>query len=300
MTAAVECAVAEPALLGESPLWHPHEHVLYYCDIAGHELRRHDAASGALERWPFDSEVACCAPLHDGGLLLALRSGLWRFDPATGERTLVAAPPYDPTHERYNDGKADAAGRMWCGTLYEPRTAPRAALYCLEHGRLARRADGVTVANGLAWSPDGATMYWADTTAHTIWRYDFDASTGVPSNRRVFAQFARRADGQPIDDYGGRPDGAAVDVRGHVWVAMYEGQRLVELAPDGALVGEHRLPVRCPTMPAFGGADLRTLYITTARRGRPADELAAQPWAGAVLAMRVDVPGLPARFARLD
>ncbi len=300
MTAAVECAVAEPALLGESPLWHPHEHVLYYCDIAGYELRRHDPASGALERWRFDSEVACCAPLHGGELLLALRSGFWRFDPSSGERALVAAPPYDPAHERYNDGKADAAERMWCGTLYEPRTAPRAALYCLDRGRLARRADGVTVANGLAWSPDGATMYWADTAAHTIWRYDFDASTGEPSNRRVFARFARRTDGQPIDEYGGRPDGAAVDVRGHVWVAMYEGQRLVELAPDGGLVGEHRLPVRCPTMPAFGGADLRTLYVTTARRGRPADELAAQPWAGAVLSMRVEVPGLPACFARLD
>lgn len=299
MAGDVELAVAEPALLGESPLWHPQDRVLYYCDIAGHELRRHDPATGRLDRWRFDSDVACCAPLHGGGLLLGLRSGFWRFDPASGERVLVAAPRYDPAHERYNDGKADPAGRMWCGTLYEPRTAPLAALYCLDHGRLSRRADGVTVSNGLAWSPDARAMYWADTTAHTIWRFDFDPASGALSQRRVFAQFARRAEGQSLDDYGGRPDGAAVDARGHVWVAMYEGQRLVELAPDGSLVAEHRLPVRCPTMPAFGGADLRTLYVTTARHNRPADELAAQPWAGSVLALRVEAPGLPANAARL-
>jgi sugar lactone lactonase YvrE len=299
MAGDVVCAVAEPALLGESPLWHPDEQRLYYCDIAGRELRRHDPATGRLERWRFDSEVACCAPLHGGGLLLALRSGLWRFDPASGARELIAAPPYDPADERYNDGKADPAGRMWCGTLYEPRTAPRAALYCLAHGELTRRADGATVANGLAWSPDSRAMFWADTTSHTIWRFDFDPRAGELSQRRVFARFAPRAEGQPIEEYGGRPDGAAVDVRGHLWVAMYEGQRLVEFAPDATLVAEHRLPVRCPTMPTFGGADLRTLYITTARHRRPADEVASQPWAGAVLAMRVDAPGLPANFADL-
>ena len=299
MAGAVRCAVAEPALLGESPLWQPDEQRLYYCDIAGRELRRHDPATGRLDRWVFDSEVACCAPLRGGGLLLALRSGFWRFDPSSGARELVALPDYDPADERYNDGKADAAGRMWCGTLYEPRTAPRAALYCLERGRLTRRADGATVSNGLAWSPDSRAMYWADTTSHTIWRFDFDPQAGEPSQRRVFARFAPGAEGQPLDEYGGRPDGAAVDVRGHLWVAMYEGRRLVEFAPDATLVAEHPLPVRCPTMPAFGGADLRTLYITTARQRRPAEELAAQPWAGAVLAMRVDAPGLPANFADL-
>jgi sugar lactone lactonase YvrE len=143
-------------------------------------------------------------------------------------------------------------------------------------------------------------MYWADTTAHAVYAYTFDPRSGAMSNRRVFAQFAPRADGQSPDDYGGRPDGAAVDAQGHLWIAMYEGQRLLQLAPDGSLRREVRLPVRCPTMPCFGGADLRTLYVTTARHNRPADELAAQPWAGAVLAMRVEVPGLPANFARLD
>lgn len=296
MDARIECAVSEPALLGESPMWHPDEQVLYYCDIPGRELRRFDPASGRLERWPFDSEVACCVPAHGGGLLLALRSGFWHFDPASGARRRIAAAPYDPAQERFNDGKCDAAGRFWCGTLLEPRQ-PRAALYCLERGVVTRRADGITVSNGLAWSPDGRTMYWADTPAHSIFALDFNPADGGLSNRRVFAQFPRRQAAQPLSGYGGRPDGAAMDSQGNLWVAMFEGQRLLQLASDGRLLREVPLPVRCATMPCFGGRDLRTLYITTARHHRPAEELAQQPWAGSVLALRVDVPGLPANFA---
>jgi sugar lactone lactonase YvrE len=300
MTDELTCAVREVAELGESPVWHPDEQALYYCDIAGHELRRFDPSAATLERWHFETDVACCAPVFGGGLLLALRDGIWHFDPASAAKRLLAAPGYDPALERYNDGKCDAAGRFWCGTLYEPRHPPLASLYCLDGGVLVRKAGGITVSNGLGWSPDGRTMYWADTTAHTIYAFDFDPSSGEMSRKRVFAQFARRAEGEPLDGYGGRPDGAAVDALGDVWVAMYEGARLLQLAPDGSLRREIELPVRCPTMPCFGGVDLKTLYITSARHKRPADELAEQPLAGTVLAMRVDVPGLPANFALMS
>lgn len=137
-------------------------------------------------------------------------------------------------------------------------------------------------------------MYWADTAAHAIYAFDFDLHSGEFSRRRVFAQFAALAAGEPLESYGGRPDGAAIDAHGDLWVAMYEGQRLLQFAPDSHLVQEVKLPVRCPTMPCFGGADLKTLYITTATQKRPAEELAAQPWAGCVLSMPVQVPGLPA------
>lgn len=285
------------ALLGESPLWHPDEQALYYCDIPGHRLHRLDPATGRLDTWAFDTDVACCAPARSGGLVLGMRDGLWRFDPASGKRSLIEAPPYDPTVERYNDGKCDPAGRFWCGTIYEPRDPALAALYCLgPHGEVSRRAGGVTVSNGLAWSPDGRTMYWSDTKAHRIDAMDFDPATGELSRRRTFAQFTPRAEGQALDDYGGRPDGAAVDSQGNYWSAMFEGSRLLQLSPSGEVLREVRLPVRCATMPCFGGADLRTLYITTARDKRPADELAAQPWAGCVLQLRVEVPGLPAAF----
>jgi sugar lactone lactonase YvrE len=288
-----------PSVLGESPLWHPAEQVLYWCDIPGHGLNRFDPKSGAHSRWPFETDVACCAPLVGGGLLLALRTGLVRFDPATGERTALPLPlPYDPRVERFNDGKADPQGRFWVGTIYEPRSAADAALYRFAHGTLDPVAGGITVSNGLAWSPDARTLYWSDTKAHVTYALDFEPSDGSLSNRRVFAQWPVKQPGQDLAAYGGRPDGAAVDSEGHYWCAMFEGARVLRLAPEGRVVQEVRLPVRCPTMPCFGGADLKTLYITTARENRPPDELAREPLAGCVLQLRVDVPGLPANFAR--
>ena len=287
-----------PSLLGESPLWHADEQRLYWVDIPGLQLHRFDPATGRHDEWHLPSEPACCVPLLGGGLLLAMRDGLWRFDPATGQRQRVASPPYDPAHQRFNDGKADAQGRFWVGTL-DDRRLPEAALYRLAGGELVRVAEGITVSNGLAFSPDGRTLYWADTKAHLVQAFDFDGHDGSLSRRRVFQQFSPRVDGEPLSAYGGRPDGAAVDAEGAYWVAMFEGQRLLRFAPDGRLLAELPLPVRCPTMPCFGGADLKTLYITTARDKRPAAELAAQPLAGCVLQLRVDVPGLPAHLARL-
>ena len=286
-----------PSLLGESPLWHPSEQVLYWCDIPGHQLNRFDPASGAHRQWAFDTDVACCAPLQDGGLLLALRDGLVSFDPTTGASKPLVKAPYDNAHERFNDGKADPQGRFWVGTIYEPRDPPRAALYRYADGRLDKMTSDITVSNGLAWSPDARTLYWADTQAHAVYALDFDVSDGSVSKRRVFAQFPVKAPDQPLTIYGGRPDGAAVDAEGGYWVAMFEGARLLRFAPDGTPTREVALPVRCPTMPCFGGADLKTLYITTAREKRPADELVREPLAGCVLQLRVNVAGLPANFA---
>jgi sugar lactone lactonase YvrE len=285
-------AVASPAVLGESPFWHPREQVLYYCDIAGRRLNRFDPQRDDLVHWDFDSEPACCAPRLDGDLLLGMRDGLWRFDPESARLRRIAKPPYDPKTERFNDGKCDPQGRFWVGTIYEPRE-PKAVLYCLVDGVLERRAEGITTLNGLGWSPSGSTLYWSDTRAHTIYAAGFDPATGEPSGRHVFASFPPKPEGPLPDDYGGRPDGAAVDVEGCYWVAMFEGRRVLRLSPDGEVLREVRLPVRCPTMPCFGGHDLKTLYITTSRENRPMAELAREPYAGCVLSLRVDVPGLP-------
>jgi sugar lactone lactonase YvrE len=118
---AVRVAVAEPSLLGESPMWHPREQVLYWCDIAGRRLNRHDPRSQAFVHWPCDTEPASIAPHLAGGLVVAMRDGLWRFDTRHGTRSLLASPPYDPGKERFNDGKCDPRGRFWVGTIYEPR-----------------------------------------------------------------------------------------------------------------------------------------------------------------------------------
>lgn len=287
------------SLLGESPMWHPDEAALWWCDIPGRRLNRYVPASGEQRHWDFDTEPACIAPLPGGQLVLGARDGLWRFDPRTGERKRLAPPPYEPVRERFNDGKADPQGRFWVGTIYEPREPALASLHRLAGGRLQRMAEGITVSNGLAFSPDGRTMYWSDTKAHVVYAFDFEPGEGAISRRRVFAQFALKAADQDLATYGGRPDGAAVDAEGCYWVAMFEGARLLRLSPAGEVLAEVDLPVRCPTMPCFGGPDLRTLFITTAREKRPAEELAREPWAGCVLQMRVLVPGLPVNFARL-
>ncbi len=287
---------APASVLGESPLWHPTEQVLYWCDIPGHALNRFDPVSKHHDRWSFETDVASIAPMADGGLLIAMRDGLWRFDSRTGQRTALAAPPYDPKTERFNDGKCDPQGRFWAGTIYEPRDPALASLHRYAAGSLVRMSDGLTVCNGLGWSPDSRTMYLSDTKAHTIYAFDFEAASGSIANRRVFTSFPLKQVDQDLQTYGGRPDGAAVDAEGAYWVAMFEGQRLLRLSQQGEVLREVRLPVRCATMPCFGGADLKTLYITTSREKRPQEESAQQPWAGHVLTLQVDVAGLPANI----
>ena len=287
-----------PSLLGESPFWHTDEAALYWCDIPGKKLNRWHPGSAAHQSWSLDCEPGCVAPLTDGRLLVAMRDGLFRFDPQSAERHRLSPPPYEARHERFNDGKADPQGRFWVGTVYEPRTSAAAALYRWDGKKLQRMAGDVTVSNGLAFSPDGQTLYWTDTPSHRVMAYDFNPLDGTLLRPRVLGQFDHKTADQDLATYGGRPDGAAVDAEGAYWCAMFEGQRLLRIAPDGQVLQELPLPVRCPTMPCFGGPDLRTLYITTSREKRPAAELAAQPLAGCVLHTRVDVPGLPVNFAR--
>lgn len=291
----------EPDGLGESPFWHAGEQCLYWVDIPGRRARRL-RADGALEAWPLHAEPGCMAPVHGGGFVLALRDGVWRADAWGGELRRIAMPAYDPATARFNDGKADPVGRFWAGSLYEPKDRPLAALYSFDLRRggviAEQRVGDAVLANGLAWSPDARTMYWADTQRHTVWAWDWDPATGVPSRRREFLLGQAKPTGWRPGDagYGGRPDGAAVDADGCYWCAMFEGGRLLRIAPDGQVLCEVPVPVRCPTMPCFGGRDLRTLYVTSARHKRPGDELAAWPWSGEVIAARVDVPGLPTNF----
>jgi sugar lactone lactonase YvrE len=293
--------VSQPDQLGESPFWHPRERLLYWVDIQGRAVNRVDPQTGAVERWPMPAEPGCIAPADGGGLVLALRDGIYRARAWAGALHLVARAPYDPTTSRFNDGKADPAGRFWAGSLYDPRDAQAAALYCIDlrlpQAAMERQVGGATVANGLAWSPDGRTMYWADTSQHVVWAWDWEARTNTLSRQRVFLQFPGKPAGwRPGQPYGGRPDGAAVDSEGNYWCAMYEGGRILKFAPSGRQLAEIAVPVRCPTMPCFGGADLKTLFVTTARHSRSPQELQEQPRAGCLMAMRVDVAGLPVHF----
>ncbi|RYF42443.1 MAG: SMP-30/gluconolactonase/LRE family protein [Comamonadaceae bacterium] len=298
---------AQPDQLGESPFWHPDEQMLYWVDIPGRELRRANVRVGSPESWAMPQEPGCIAPARSGGLVIALRDGIYRARRWGGALELVVRFPHDPATMRFNDGKADTLGRLWAGTMYEPRDRRTAALYSIDcrpyNGQDGRPlvetlAGDATVANGLAWSPDNKTVYWANTPDHAVHAWDWDAQTNLLANKRVFCRFEGKPAGWAPGQggYGGRPDGAAVDSEGNYWCAMFEGARLLQISPAGAVLRELALPVRCPTMPCFGGNDLRTLYLTSASYNRPAGELDDMPQSGHVLWTRVDVPGLPVNF----
>jgi sugar lactone lactonase YvrE len=301
-----EVAVAEPDALGESPFWHPHEQRLYWVDIPGQRARRWDPRGGAAESWALPQEPGCIAPAAAGGLVLALRDGIYRARSWGGLLEPVVRFQH-AQHSRFNDGKADALGRLWAGTIYEPKDARKADLYCIDcrpdnaaGGKpvVQLKAHNATTANGLAFSPAQDTVYWADTPRHVIHAWDWEPQSNAMRNHRLFQQFPARPPGWQAGDsgYGGRPDGAAVDAEGFYWCAMFEGGCLLRISPAGRVVAQFELPVRCPTMPCFGGDDGRTLYVTSARHGRSAEELRAFPHSGCVLAARVDVAGLPANF----
>ena len=303
MTApAWQALTTQPDGLSESPFWHPLEHRLYWVDIPGRRLARVKVqhltqAQGAVEYWPVPEEPGCMAPVVGGGVIVALRDGIYLGRTWGGPLELLAAAPYDTTRLRFNDGKCDAHGRFWAGSLYEPKDQALGTLYMLDGQGLHAMQGGVTTANGLAWSPDGRTAYWADTAAHQVRAFDVDAASGQLTNARVFYQATPKPPGWAwgsATPYGGRPDGAAVDAEGCYWSAQYEGGRLLRFSPKGEVLAEVRTPTLCPTMPCFGGADLKTLFITTSRQGRSEAELAQYPGAGCVWAMRVEVAGVDA------
>ena len=288
--------------LGESPFWHPHEQTLYWVDIPGKKVLRANIYMGTVETWPMPGEPGCIAPALSGGLVIALRDGIFRAREWGGELQKLATLPYDTTAVRANDGKCDALGRFWVGTIDEPKASLAAALYSVDcrsgQAVVERHAGDALTGNGLGWSLDGRSLYWSDTPNHIIHAWNYELQSNALSQHRVFAKFSPKPAGWTFDDtrYQGRPDGAAVDADGNYYSAMFEGRRICKFSPDGRLLAEIPTPAQCPTMPCFGGEDLKTLYVTTARHGRSAAELALFPSSGAVFSMRVDVPGLPVNF----
>ncbi|RYX96585.1 MAG: SMP-30/gluconolactonase/LRE family protein [Comamonadaceae bacterium] len=289
--------------LGESPFWHPHELMLYWVDIEARQVHRCNIFMGTLDSWAMPSEPGCIAPASGGGLVIALRDGIYRGRDWGGALERIAPFDHDTGKIRFNDGKADPLGRFWASTIYEPRDARDAALFSVD-GRgagkpvVTRQAGDATVGNGLAFSPDAKTLYWTDTTSHTIRAWDWDADANALSGERIFKQWPAKPEGWKPGDpgYAGRPDGGAVDAAGNYYAAMFEGAQVVKLSPAGEVLAKIPVPAQCPTMPCFGGDDLKTLYLTTARHNRPAAELEKYPLSGCVLSMQVDVPGLPVNF----
>jgi sugar lactone lactonase YvrE len=279
------CVLEGPFDLAESPVWCVRQQKLWFVDINAPALLRFDPTTRHLDSWAMPEAIGCIALMQEG-MVAALRSGIYRLDLQSGHREKLADAPYEQAEQRFNDGRCDRQGRFRLGTMFEPRTRPGGAFYRLEAGKLQRETliGDLTISNALAWSPDGRVMYHADTPRQQVYAYDYDTATGTVSNRRLFLDLSRSDE---------KPDGATVDSAGNYWVALYGSSKVVQFSPQGERLQEIRLPVKAPTMPCFGGPDLKTLYITTARQKHTPEELRSMPLAGGIFSARVDIPGLP-------
>lgn len=271
-------------VLGESPSWLAQEQCLYWVDLRAPALHRLDPATGVVKTWPMPDLIGAVMGRRRGGVVVAIRHGLFGFDPQTQELTPLALVEPGPPENRLNDAKCDPAGRILCGSMWDFGLRTTGGLYSVDAaGAVTQLRAGVTVANAIAFAPDGRTLYFTDTRQGVVEQADYDPATGEIGPWRRFAA----ADAAP-----GRPDGATVDADGYLWNARYQGGCLARFAPDGRLDRLIELPVSQPTSCAFGGPDLRTLYVTTARQKLSAEVLAAEPLAGALLALDVGVAGL--------
>lgn len=289
MTVRAELVFEVGNALGEAPLWDGARGALYWVDCLARELLRATPTGRAIERWPLTGQPGCIVPRSDGRLLVAYRNGLGLFDPATGESSALTVCGVDFSRERFNDGKCDPRGRFWVGTMDRELRQPVAAVYRLEPGSDAGNAgfersaiSGLTLSNGIAWSPDGSTMYVCDSRPGALLRYDYDPGSAAPSGRRVLVDFAQGP---------GRPDGCAMDAEGGLWVAEFNAGRVGRYDERGRLDGIVELPVSRPTSVAFGGEAMQTLYITSMREGT---DPAREPLAGCVFAVEPGVRGLAA------
>ncbi|MEP6823174.1 MAG: SMP-30/gluconolactonase/LRE family protein [Ramlibacter sp.] len=290
-TGSVACVLEAGALLGEGTLWSVREQALYWVDILGCVLHRFDPATAATATWKFDEEVSAVAErAHGPGLVVTLRRGFALFDPAdSGGPHTLQQPEAALPGNRFNDGKCDAQGRFWAGTMDFACQAPTGALYRYDpDGRCTQHESGFAVTNGPTWSADGRTLFFNDTVQGCVYAYDFDADGGTLSNRRLWLRFVRGD---------GVPDGMTTDAAGRIWLAHWGGACVSCHDPVTAReLCRVALPTSHVTNCAFGGPDLRTLFITTACSGLTQEQLAAQPLAGGLFCVAVDSPGLPAHL----
>ncbi len=281
----VACVVPTSAFLGEGPVWSAADRRLAFVDILAPAIILADPATGAFESRAMPELIGAVVPRRRGGWVAAMQSGIKAVDLANGAVRPLASPEADKPGNRFNDAKCDRRGRFWAGTLAIDATPGHGALYRLDaDGRCAKVDAGFHISNGMGWSPDDSRFYFTDSGARRIYLYDFDAETGAVAGRRTFTQLPEGV---------GSPDGMTVDAEGFVWSAHWDGWCVTRYDPDGRVDRVINLPVPRPTSCCFGGPDLATLYVTSARIRLSAQQLAEAPLSGAVFAVQAGVRGLP-------
>lgn len=275
----------ETFTLAECPNWDAKNNRLYWTDIINGRLHGLDVTSGERQTWQFDSELGCFGLTDAGRIIIALRKDILFLNPETDQRTPLCRIE-DGLNSRTNDGKIGPDGAFWVGTMDDNADKqPIASLYRITaDGKVEEKAKGFKISNGIAWSPDGSQMYHSDSRGPWVNRWDFDVASGDISNCTRYLD---------LDDTLGRPDGGAVDAEGCYWSAGVSAGNLNRFAPDGRLLKSIPMPMPNPTMPCFGGPDMKTLYVTSHQENYSAEKCAEFPHAGKLVKMRVEVPGVP-------
>ena len=272
------------ALTGEAPFWDERTGTLWWIDIQGQRLLGFSPKSGQQQVHNLPSMPGLVAA-RDQGLVVGLEDGLYGFDPSHGLGACLVPVEADDPRTRINDGKVDGEGRLWFGTMDKTGSGePIGRLYRLDRDGMLRawRSD-VAVPNAIAFAPDGKTFYFTDSRTRVVEAMRYARDSGEPSDAEILVRYNESES----------PDGACVDAEGALWIAVVNGHRLERRLPDGTLDTIVELPVSRPTMPMLGGSDGRMLFITSQRRFLSTDRLNAEPLAGDLLAVRVDVPGQP-------
>lgn len=285
-----QCVWNAGAALGEGPLWSARQQALYWVDILNHRLHRYAPDQQQQQRsWQFDQEISAVAERADhAGLIVTLRHGFAFFDPETGALTPLAAPEADLPGNRFNDGKCDRRGRFWAGTMDFSGKQATGSLYRLSSDlRCAKMDSGYPVTNGPAWSSDQKIMYHNDSVNGCVYAFDYDLENGDIGNKRLFLQFAGED---------GSPDGMTTDAEGGLWIAHWGASKLTrhDAGGSGSVLQTISLPCSQVTSCAFGGPDLRTLYITSAADGLTPQQLEREPLAGGLFAVEMPIAGVAA------
>lgn len=286
----VHCVWDAQATLGEGLCWSARTQALWWVDILQRCLYRYRPSDGSRRRWQFDEEISAVAERADApGLIVTLRWGFAAFDAESPDARPVYLnrPGAEPVGNRFNDGKCDRNGRFWAGTMDFACKAPTGALYRYDRdGRCVRHEIGFAVTNGPTWSLDERTMFFNDTVNGQVHAFDFDPSSGEICNQRPWLKFARGE---------GVPDGMTTDAAGRIWIAHWGGSCVSCHDPaSGVELGRIGVPASQVTNCAFGGPDLRTMFITCAREGLSAERLLREPLAGALFEVAMGEPGMAA------
>ena len=280
----VRCVADVKAVLGEGPVWVARDQALYWLDIKGRKIFRL-GDSGDLSQWETPMRVGSIAPRESGGFIAGTEDGFAEIDLDEGRFKVFHNPEEHLPDNRFNDGKTDAAGRFWAGTMDDREEQALGTLYRLDPSRECHEVDvGYKVTNGPAFSPDGRTLFHNDSARQIIYAFDL-GDDGSVSGRRVFVRFGEEH---------GYPDGMTVDSEGCLWVAFWDGWCVRRISPDGEVLQTVRVPVQRPTSCAFGGPELDRLYVSSASIGLDAEALRSQPCAGGLLLLNPGVTGVPA------